>query len=445
MEKWLQRWRTRLARPGLSPLLVAGRLALAVWWATFCCPAGAQQNSDPLISQLIAPPGPGTLQLHSAPDVREFYKYRQFAPAWTVEKQASDAIQVLRSSGSDGLQPAAFRIGAIIADRKAHSERKAAEFDVLLTDAMLTYIREMSGSRVNPTRLSGFIALPPPMIPAPEILEGSLAEDSLQSLPVKLAPPHPEYALLKQGLAQVRAKNAKSSRVAQIIANMERWRWLPRQFGDYYVEVNSADSTLELVKGDEVLFSTRLVTGRRSTPTPLFETSINAVTVNPYWDVPGDIYLRELLPKEQRHPGYLEARHIVSGDRPGGALRQSPGANNPLGKYLMEMPNSYDAYLHDTPEKKLFEKSDRHFSHGCMRVENMAALASLLLTDDGTTSVDEIQSALDDGETQTLSLSHPVPVYVLYWTVVPSSNGTLAFHRDIYGWDSALLAALNPH
>jgi murein L,D-transpeptidase YcbB/YkuD len=86
-----------------------------------------------------------------------------------------------------------------------------------------------------------------------------------------------------------------------------------------------------------------------------------------------------------------------------------------------------------------------HLSHGCLRVENMEALASLLLTGDGDGSADEIQSALDSGETQTLPLSHPIPVYVLYWTVVPDSNGSPAFHRDVYGWDSAVLAALNHH
>lgn len=437
-------WPARPARPVLTPLWVAGRLGLTVFCSALSSPGAAQQDTQSLISQVIAPGAAGGLPLRSGDEAREFYRYRQYAPAWSDEKQASDAIQILRNSGSDGLAPSTFRLGAILADAKAHSALKSAEFDVLLTDAMLTYIREMSGSRVNPTHLNHFIAFPSPVVPAPEILEGSLAGGTLESLPDKLAPPHPEYALLKAALAQYREKDPRSPRIAQIVANMERWRWLPRQFGDFYVEVNSADATLKLVKGDEVEFSTRLVTGRRSTPTPLFETAIKAVTVNPFWDVPGDIAIRELLPKEERHPGYLEARHIEAGDRPDGALRQMPGTDNPLGKYLMEMPNSFDAYLHDTPDKNLFEKSDRHFSHGCMRVENMEALASLLVTGDGD-SADEIQTAIDDGETQTLPLSRAVPVYVLYWTVVPGSNGSLAFHRDVYGWDSAVIAALNQH
>lgn len=382
------------------------------------------------------------MPLHSGSETREFYRYRQFVPAWTVEKQVSEAIQILRNSGSDGLDPAVFRLGTILADRKAHSARKLVECEVLLTDSMLTYIREISGSRVKPTHVSGFIALPSPTVPAAEILEGSLAADTLQALPDKLVPPHPEYALLKRSLAQYREKN--SSRAAQIIANMERWRWLPRPFGAFYVEVNSADATLKLVRDDEIVFAGRLITGRRSTPTPLFETAINAITVNPSWDVPGDIAVRELLPKEVRHPGYLEARHIV-GDRPGGALRQLPGTDNALGRFLMEMPNSYDAYLHDTPEKNLFEKSDRHLSHGCMRVENMEQLVSLLLGDDDLASTNGPDSAFESEETETLPVSQPVPVYVLYWTVVPASNGSLAFHRDVYGWDSAVLAAIHRH
>lgn len=439
MGKSLLQWP---ASPALSPSVVAGRLGLALLWVAFSSPGAAQQNPALPIDRLIAPAASGTLPLHSGSEVREFYENRQFAAAWTADEQADQAIQILRDSGSDGLDSAEFRLGTILADRKAHSELKAAEFDVLLTDAMLTYIREISGSRVDPTHLSGFIALPSPVVPAPEILEGSLAADTIQSLPDALAPPHAEYALLKKELARYRGKDAKSPRATQIIANMERWRWLPRPFGDFYIEVNSADATVNLVENDKIVFSARLVAGKRSTPTPLFETAIKAVTVNPFWDVPGDIAARELLPKEQRHPGYLEALHIGAGDRPDGALRQPPGGANPLGHFLMEMPNSYDAYLHDTPDKQLFEKSDRHLSHGCMRVDNMEALASLLLTEDGGTPVDEIQSAVDGGETETLPLPNPVPVYVLYWTVVPSSTGDLTFHRDVYGWDAAVLAAL---
>jgi len=436
--------RVNLGRSTKFRPLAAALIGLAALCVAFGSPAGAQQNSEPLISQLVDPASPGALPLHSGSEVREFYRYREFAPAWTVEDQASEAISILRDSGTDGLDPAAFRLGTILADRKADSERKTAEFDVLLTDAMLSYIRQISGSRVNPAHLSRFIALPSPTVPAPEILEGSLAANTLESLPNKLAPPHAEYALLKRSLAHYREKGAKSARVAQIIANMERWRWLPRSFGDSYVEVNSADATLNLVKGNEIVFSTRLVTGRPSTPTPLFVTTINAVTVDPSWDIPGDIAIREILPKAQHHLGYLESHHIV-GDRPGGALRQLPGGDNALGRFLLEMPNSFDAYLHDTPKKSLFQKSDRHFSHGCMRVENMEALVSLLLAQDSTGAVYDLHAVPDDGQTETLPLPRPIPVYVLYWTVVPDSNGSLAFHRDIYGWDSAVLAALNRH
>ena len=340
--------RTGPGRSAISRVLVASRVGLAALWVAFSAPAGAQQNSEALISQLTDPARSDALPLHSGSEVREFYRYREFAPAWTVESQASEAIVILRDSGSDGLDPAEFRLGTIVADRKADSELKAAEFDVLLTDAMLTYIRQISGARVNPSHVSHFIALPSSAAPAPEILEGSLAANTLGSLPHKLAPPHPEYALLKRALAHYREGDSKSARVAQIIANMERWRWLPRPFGDSYVEVNSADATLKVVKGNEIVFSTRLVTGRRSMPTPLFETTINAVTVNPWWDIPGDIAIREFLPKEGRHQGYFESHHIV-GDRPGGALRQLPGAGNALGRFLIYFPNSFDAYLHDTP------------------------------------------------------------------------------------------------
>jgi murein L,D-transpeptidase YcbB/YkuD len=406
--------------------------------------AAAEENSEAsLIAGLVDSAASGDLIVRDPSDVREFYQSRQFAPAWSAESDAAAAVSILRDSAGDGLAPATFGVGAILARRKSTSKAGPAEFDVLLTDAVLTYIREMKGLRVNPAHISHFIALPPNIVSAPEILAQSLAEETLQALPEKLAPPHQEYALLKISLARYR-KKGESSRVSQIIANMERWRWLPRQFEDSYLEVNSADSTLKAVKGDEVVLASRLVTGKPSTPTPLFKTRITAVTINPSWDVPGDIAQRELLPKEDRHPGYLESHGIVA-DRPGGALRQLPGAHNALGKILFEMSNSFDVYLHDTPGAKLFDKSDRHLSHGCMRVEQMQALASYVLAGDVESSLGDVRSAIDNGETQTLTLTDPLPVYVLYWTAVPNVNGSVTFHRDVYGWDAALLAALRHH
>jgi len=435
-----------LHRFPISPCLKAAYAAAAASLLLLGSPLAAEENSQaPLISQLVDPAGDRRkLTLHDRSDVREFYESRGFAAAWTAESSSSTAIAILRDSAGDGLNPAIFGLAAISAHKDAGSAREAAQFDVLLTDAMLTYIRQMGGSRVNPSRISTFVAMPSSIDSAADILARSLADGSLQSLPDKVAPPHEEYRRLKESLARYRQKRGGSSRTEQIIANMERWRWLPHPFEDTYIEVNSADSTLQAVKNGEVVLSSRLVTGRPSTPTPLFRTTVTGVTINPSWDVPGDIAVREMLPKEGRHPGYLQSHNFVA-DRPGGALRQLPGAHNALGRILVEMPNIYDVYLHDTPGQNLFDKPDRHLSHGCMRVEHLRALVSFILAGDVESSLGDVRSAIDNGETQSLPLSVPIPVYILYWTAVPNADGSVAFHRDVYGWDAALLAALHGH
>ena len=109
---------------------------------------------------------------------------------------------------------------------------------------------------------------------------------------------------------------------------------------------------------------------------------------------------------------------------------------------MLDMPNRFDSYLHDTPHKALFTRQDRHFSHGCMRVEQMEALASCLLHGDSEDGADDLREAIADGQTRRLSIPEAVPVYVLYWTTVPSENGALNRHRDIYGWDKKVLEAL---
>lgn len=229
-------------------------------------------------------------------------------------------------------------------------------------------------------------------------------------------------------------------RIDQISANLERWRWVHAPFGSRYIEVNTADATLKVVDGNKVVLTSRIVAGKISTPTPMFVADAVAVTVNPYWNIPAAIARHEILPKERRHPGYMASQHIVTDDS--GGLKQLPGAGNALGFLKLEMPNRFNAYLHDTPARKLFAESDRHFSHGCMRVQQIEPLASWALTGDSAAARDRLDALIASGDNQRISLDRPVPVYVLYWTAIAEQDGTVGFRPDIYGRDRRLLAAL---
>jgi L,D-transpeptidase YcbB len=243
------------------------------------------------------------------------------------------------------------------------------------------------------------------------------------------------------GAVTMRALNVSAAdRIAQIEANMERWRWLPRTWETRRIEVNVPDASLRVWDGAAQLLTSRIIVGKKDRPTPMFRTVATTVTVNPPWDVPVDIARKEILPKLVRDPGYLSAHHMVL-LKPG-VVRQLPGADNALGQLKLEMPNRFSVYLHDTPARTLFARTDRDLSHGCMRVEQILPLASIALTGDAAKGLDQLKQAIAAGSTQHISLPTPLPVYVLYWTVWVDADGSVAFRSDLYGRDQRLIAAL---
>ncbi len=251
------------------------------------------------------------------------------------------------------------------------------------------------------------------------------------------------------------------TRVEQIVANMERWRWMPRQFEHRYVAVNVPDQSLEFVRDGKAVLSSRVVVGRKTSPTPITRSAITAVVVNPPWNIPGDIAARDLLPQLKKNPNYLALKHMVVTDGlpndPYGrkidwrkvvpaefpyAIRQLPGPATALGAVMLDSPNNFDVYLHDTPNKRLFDSNLREISNGCVRVQQIFALASLALTDDTAKGMSGLTKATKSRDTQRLTLDDPLPVYFLYWTALAGPDGELGFRPDRYGRDERLIAAL---
>jgi murein L,D-transpeptidase YcbB/YkuD len=230
-----------------------------------------------------------------------------------------------------------------------------------------------------------------------------------------------------------------SAKVDQIVANMERWRWLG-PFEPFYLIVNVPDARLAVYRDGAVILRSKLVLGKPATPTPIFRALVTTVTVNPPWDVPVSIVRKEVLPKLRRNPDYLDQQHMVR--LPNGGIRQLPGPENSLGRLKLEMPNQFDSYLHDTPQRSLFARSARFFSHGCMRVEQIVPLASILLTGSPTEAEPMLQALISQGTTEHLAVPGRPPVYVLYWTAVADEDGGTTFLPDTYGRDARLLAVL---
>lgn len=253
-------------------------------------------------------------------------------------------------------------------------------------------------------------------------------------------------------------------RIEQILANMERWRWLPQDLGDQYLLVNTAGYSLTLVNGGEPVQHKRIISGRRERQTPSFSSSITHLVVNPEWTVPRIIAVEDLLPKQQRDATFFDRRRIQVFQRNDGEwvqldassidwtqydedhfpfmLRQLSGAKNSLGRIKFHMTNPYAIFLHDTPAIGLFEQPIRAFSSGCVRVQEADQLARLLL-DIGGQSVDTLlDQPLQAGETQIASLSRSMPIYLTYFTSWVDEDGSVHFRPDIYERNTNLLVAV---
>ena len=248
----------------------------------------------------------------------------------------------------------------------------------------------------------------------------------------------PTGAVAAQTLAALNVSAA--DRVAQIMANMERWRWIPRELDRNRIQVNIAAALVTVFEGDQPIMSMRGVTGRPGDETPMLQSAIHSVVINPPWNVPSGIAQRELWPKGA---GYLKANGFrIIGEGPNRRLQQQAGPQSALGRFKFDFDNKYAVYLHDTPVQAKFASYDRLASHGCVRLEKPADLAELLLRGDPNWSEPAIQAAVDTGKTQRVQLPQQVTVYLLYWTAFASGSGAMNFRADPYSWDGELAAKI---
>jgi L,D-transpeptidase YcbB len=253
------------------------------------------------------------------------------------------------------------------------------------------------------------------------------------------------------------------ARILQIRVNLERGRWVLHEIsGETVVVVDVAGFEVSYVRNRETIWKAKVQVGKPYRQTPIFKSKIESVAFNPTWTVPPGILAKDILPSVRKDPGYLEKKKLDVIDQKGQKvdpsgidwtrqtassfpymLRQEPGPDNALGRVKILFPNPYHVYLHDTPSKALFEKEERSFSSGCMRVERPLELAALLLDDSQKWSSEAIDKVLAAGETTNVQLAKPVPVLMMYWTIDPVEKGRTVFKRDPYGRDPRLAKALD--
>ena len=234
------------------------------------------------------------------------------------------------------------------------------------------------------------------------------------------------------------------NKIDTIVVNMERWRWFPRDLGDLHVIVNVPDYSLTLYDDGKIYWHTRIVAGKPGkAATPMISAEMKYITVNPTWNVPPSIIENEYLPALQEDPEALERIGLKLEQNPDGTVRiyQPPGAGNALGRIRFNFPNKFLVYQHDTPDKYLFARDKRAYSHGCMRVQNPETYAVKLLSlvdPKERYSEARIEKMYGDSEIN-INFQKPVWVHLTYQTAFVDPDGKLQFRDDVYGRDARML------
>ena len=266
-------------------------------------------------------------------------------------------------------------------------------------------------------------------LPLDEMLRAALANDTLDTFFALMRPTHPQYS----GLLAAYRNEDDPERQTTIARNMERWRWLPRSLGDDYVIVNAAGFQADLWREGDHVGTWRVIVGTQRTPTPVFQTAIEGVVLNPWWEIPASIVRESVGALVRNNPSLARSRGYVVQN---GRYRQRPGPNNALGQMKLVMPNPYSVYMHDTPNKQLFAEDVRTFSHGCIRTGDAIGFASTLLEDVATR--EEIDAILETGRTTTIRTAERIPIFITYFTAVAEGNGVVVLLDDIYGRDALI-------
>ncbi len=245
----------------------------------------------------------------------------------------------------------------------------------------------------------------------------------------------------------------------KIIANMEQWRWMPEDLGDFYVNSNIPEYKVRVYRDGDILHEERIITGLIDKQTPVFSDSMETVVFHPFWGVPNSIKVNEILPSVARGGNHLRRHNLKlqyngrnvdpstidwsTADIRKFHVYQPPGGGNVLGKVKFLFPNKHLVYMHDTPTKHLFKTKQRTFSHGCMRVRNPLKLAEAVLKHDKGWDLDQVNRTVKTGpDNNNIKLDKPVPVHVTYFTATADEDGTVTAFRDIYGHEKRINLAL---
>ncbi|MCD0487828.1 L,D-transpeptidase family protein [Pedobacter sp. MC2016-14] len=416
--------------------------------------------------------------LHYPMSVKRFYAQRTYQSIWIGRdkeiKKTWEAMLMLDCVLQFGLSHDDYHPKVLIYD-KLHqiidqpdriSEGKKIEFEVLLTDAVITLMNHLHYGKLNALYTNTVVdAGNIQSFKAENTLAHALEDKDFIATVLGVQPTSTQYILLQRYMTLIKGQylddcyEVPEAEVRKIAINMERLRWANIS-GKNYIQINIPAYTLTYHHGDSsYVFKT--VVGRPGNPTPTIQSVITYFKTAPDWSVPKRIFIKELLPKAIKDKSYLENNHFsiynlngnyvspnlaqlikIKNDPDNYFARQSPGCDHALGLIAFRFPNQYNVYLHDTPEKQLFNKKIRALSQGCIRVQDAEKLATLLLKyDNSENELYSMNTAIANYKPKQFYLKDPVPLNINYLTC-EMQDGLLMVYDDIYNQDDALEMAL---
>lgn len=510
-----------------------------------------QQAENLIMGQGIAIAGDSIFSTTALPI---FYQNRAFQPTWLDSAYAGTMLALLADADNEGLQKEDYHFTLLhqlkqqLATEVTNYSHLMAQYDLLLTDALLHYIHHLLNGKVQSNgytpawHYSGQLAGDT----AAHLLQKAIDTRQVAEELEKIKPQIPNYKALKKNLVfyrelakkgefpkvpadsvlQLRTRRSaiasvrkrlfmeglctdtigiplqgpdyyddslavavkrfqllhalqadgvmgKSTlqemnvpiedRIGQIRANLERLRWSTGSVSEDFIIINIAGFELYLYHDNKLRWTTNVMTGAEKTETPVFKSTIHYLVLNPTWTVPTSIVKSAVIPNIRKDSSFLKVNNyqlrtlkgqIVDLDSINTkkiSLRnfpytvvQTPGDHNALGRVKFMLPNEHAIYLHDTPSKHLFEKADRAFSHGCIRVQNPMKLAEILLADSLHWSEQKLIETVAGNTTKTVMLKNRMDIMLMYWTAgIDPATGAVKFYRDIYKRDKQVLEALD--
>ncbi|HXG78842.1 MAG TPA: L,D-transpeptidase family protein [Methyloceanibacter sp.] len=404
-----------------------------------------------------------------------FYGQRgQQPPLWITPMgftaKAQGLIAEIQKAGEWGLPQDAFALPPP-SDLPATEDAQAID-EIKLSLALLKYARFARGGRVSPSRISKLFDQPSNLLDPKEVLREAAAASDPGAYLVSLHPKQDQFEHLRAALAKafaaVKAKGGRPEAdgdVQRIIVNMERWRWMPRDLGSYYVWNNIPAFTTRVMKNGKSIYVEKAIVGQVKYATPIFSAPMRSIVFNPVWVVPDTIKVEDIQPRlRQTGRGGLPDVSVLHENKLSVSFKgkpidaetvdwgkanihaytftQPPGPGNVLGVLKFNFPNRHAIYMHDTIQRDLFTETVRTLSHGCIRLNQPDKLAALLLAEDKGWGADKVKAMIAKGNNSAVVLNKPVPVHLTYFTMAVNSIGKMETYADVYGIDTKMAQAL---